>query len=262
MYISYKKYGIRIGQAWFTETLPEEKPRADIVFFHGSRERKEGSFCRTEVFHTLFSDLSLPEEELYGAIHKNVRYEIRKNEKEPMTVQVFAKEALYGDEKKLEELENMYHALYLSKGMNQALNHGQLLGYAKTGALVLTEILSEGQPLVIHSYLTDGKQTRLLHSVSEFRNEGADANLVARANKRLHWEDMKYFKEHGVSLYDWGGISNPDNPNGIDAFKMKFGGAPETYYNVLEGKSLPGKLAVMAIKWKDGRKKRAEREAE
>lgn len=262
MYISYKKYGIRIGQVWFEEALPEGKPRADIVFFHGSRERREGSFCRTEVFHTLLSDLSLSEEELYSAIHKNVRYEIRKNEKEPMTVRFFTKEMLSGDEKTLEELENMYHALYLSKGMNQSLSHGQLLGYAKTGALVITEILFERQPLVIHSYLTDGKQTRLLHSVSEFRNEGADANLVARANKRLHWEDMKYFKEHGMDLYDWGGISNPDNPNGIDSFKMKFGGTPETYYNVLEGRSLLGKLGVVAVKLKDGRKKRSEREAE
>lgn len=262
MYISYKKHGIRIGQAWFEENMTQGKSHADIVFFHGIREKKKGNFCKNEVFYTLFSDLLLPEEELYSAIHKNVRYEIRKNEKESMTVKYFTKKELLEEQKRLEELEEMYHALYLSKGMNQFLNHDQLLGYAGTGALVLTEIFSEGQPLVIHSYLTDGKQTRLLHSVSEFRAEGADANLVARANKRLHWEDMKYFKERGVNLYDWGGISNPDNPNGIDAFKMKFGGVSETYFNVLEGRTLLGKLGVMAIKLKDGRKEKQKREEE
>ena len=250
MYISYKKYGIRIGQVWFDENWKKTKPYPDIVFLHGMKNKQEGSDCRSDIFHTLFHDLSLPEEELHSAIQKNVRYEIRKNEKEPMDIQIFNGEELIRNQRKLEELENMYEALYRSKGMKQTLNHEQMLCYAKTGALVLTEILSEDKILVIHSYLTDGKQTRLLHSVSEFRDGISDANLVARANKRLHWEDMKMFKARGVSIYDWGGISNPDHPNGIDAFKMKFGGQLQTSYNVLKGITLLGKLGIWVIKLK------------
>ena len=74
---------------------------------------------------------------------------------------------------------------------------------------------------------------------------------MARANKRLHWEDMKLFKERGVSLYDWGGISDPDHPNGIDAFKMKFGGKPLTYYNVLKGITVLGRLGIRVMKLKN-----------
>ncbi|WP_242886157.1 hypothetical protein [Faecalibacterium sp. BCRC 81149] len=31
-------------------------------------------------------------------------------------------------------------------------------------------------------------------------------------------------KEMGVKEYDWGGIASCDEPNGIDRFKMPFGG--------------------------------------
>ena len=60
--------------------------------------------------------------------------------------------------------------------------------------------------------------------------------------------DMKYFKEKGLVRYDWGGISDFENPNGIDEFKLKFGGDKITYYNVFTGNSLLGKLAVTAMK--------------
>ena len=88
---------------------------------------------------------------------------------------------------------------------------------------------------MFHSYIYDVHDARLLHSASCFREESADQNLIGRANKKLQWEDMKYFKEQGVLRYDWGGISDFDNPNGIDEFKLKFGGDKITYYNVLRG---------------------------
>lgn len=251
MYISYKKHGIRIGQVWFEEKWEKTKPCPALVLIHGIKSWTEGRDSKTELFHTLSNDLLLPEEELYSGIQKNVRYEIRKNEKEPMEIRVLEAQELLRSPERLEELEAMYEALYRSKGMKQKLNHEQLLCYAETGALILTEILSQERILVIHSYLTDGEQTRLLHSVSEFRDGDCDANLVARANKRLHWEDMKLFKERGVSMYDWGGISDPDHPNGIDAFKMKFGGQPLTYYNVLKGITVLGKLGIRVMKLKN-----------
>ena len=40
-------------------------------------------------------------------------------------------------------------------------------------------------------------------------------------------------KKMGIENYDWGGISSLDNPNGIDKFKMAFGGSPIFYYNVM-----------------------------
>ena len=248
MYISYKKHGIRIGQVWFEEAFePKKEKLPQLLLIHGCKEEKQGSNVKNEIFHSLVSDLTVEEDLLYSGIQKNVRYEIRKNQKETVTVHVFDAEELQKNPQELHNLEEMYQAMYRSKGMKHSLNHEQMLQYARTGGLLLTEIRQEQTPLVIHSYLTDGKQVRLLHSVSEFREEGMDANLVARANKRLHWEDLKKFREMGMESYDWGGISNPENPNGIDSFKMKFGGTPVTYYNVLEATGFLGKLALRLL---------------
>ena len=58
----------------------------------------------------------------------------------------------------------------------------------------------------------------------------------------------KTFRKKGLIRYDWGGISDFDNPNGIDEFKLKFGGEKITYYNIFAGNTLLGKLAVTAMK--------------
>ena len=72
--------------------------------------------------------------------------------------------------------------------------------------------------------------------------------MIGRANKRLHWEYIKYFKQKGLLRYDWGGISDFENPNGIDEFKLKFGGEKITYYNIFAGNTVLGKAAVLAMK--------------
>ena len=95
----------------------------------------------------------------------------------------------------------------------------------------------------------DEKNARLLHSVSDFR-EREDASLIARSNKRLHWADMELFSSMGIEVYDWGGISSLEKPNGIDSFKMKFGGQLVTRYNVFLGRTILGKLAILALKIK------------
>lgn len=55
-----------------------------------------------------------------------------------------------------------------------------------------------------------------------------------------------------MQILDWGGISSIDNPNGIDFFKKGFGGIECSYYNVIIGKTIKGKLVVWLIKLKRG----------
>lgn len=61
---------------------------------------------------------------------------------------------------------------------------------------------------------------------------------------------MKLFAGIGIQKYDWGGISSLTEPNGIDVFKMKFGGDLTTYYNVITGQTPLGKLAMLVLKKK------------
>ena len=147
----------------------------------------------------------------------------------------------------------MYELMYKEKGQKAVFNMTQFKEYLKEEAIWVTAIYDKEQPLVFHSYIVGEKQVRLLHSVSDFRSDEKDANLIARANKRLHWEDICLFKNEGKEVYDWGGISSLENPNGIDAFKCKFGGSPLSYYNVYKGKSLLGKAIVSVMKLKTQR---------
>ena len=68
-------------------------------------------------------------------------------------------------------------------------------------------------------------------------------------NKLLHIKDMEWFRERGYLLYDWGNIHSSQNPNGIDKFKMSFGGEIVTVYNSFVGNSLLGKLLVSLYKF-------------
>ena len=65
--------------------------------------------------------------------------------------------------------------------------------------------------------------------------------MLGRANKYLHWNDWIYLKQQGVVEYDWGGIASYEKPNGIDKFKMSFGGQYKKYYNLFCNCSIAAK---------------------
>lgn len=247
--ITYKKKGISLTQVWYPLDDSYKNIKTDLFFVHGVQEKKgEGVF---QTFHTLYTDLGTTEEDLMSKIHKNFRYEIRRNMKEEVVYRTYASEEILQNEALLLDCADMYQNMYAQKGMKNSLNLEQMRLYAEKGCLVITAMSQNQENLVYHTYITEGTNTRLLHSFSEFRKENLDANMIARCNKRLHWEDYLYFKARGYVSYDWGGISNPQNPNGIDEFKMRFGGEPYTYYNQYAAGSFLGKLIVWALKMKN-----------
>lgn len=253
---TYRKKGIRITQVWYPDQEKIKNVRTDLVFYHGVAKADDSRRRISTAFHTLMTDLTAREEELLGKINKNVRYEIRRNKKEDAEYRIFTSKDLKEDPQTVAAFAEMYELMYEEKGMKANFNHNQLAAYLAADCFVLTGIYTSGKPVVFHSYIMGDKEVRLLHSVSDFRSSEADANFVARANKRLHYEDMLFWKKEGKERYDWGGVSSLENPNGIDAFKFKFGGEPLTYYNIYEGVSWIGRLAVTVLK---KRKERAEK---
>lgn len=251
--VTYRKKGIRITQVWYPKNLSSEKVKTDIVFYHGVDKEDNGKNRVSSVFHTLITNLTVTEDELQSKINKNVRYEIRRNKKENAEYKTFSSEELKKDSETVDAFAKMYELMYEEKGMKSVLNRIQISAYLDADAFFLTGIYADGKPVVFHSYIMGEKDVRLLHSVSDFRSSEADANFVARANKRLHFEDMLLWKNKGKERYDWGGVSSIETPNGIDAFKFKFGGEPLTYYNVYEGVSMIGKLAVRILKKRKGK---------
>ena len=138
----------------------------------------------------------------------------------------------------------MYRARYAEKTRARSLEHTSDNEYIENRAFILTCAYIDNKPYVFHSYIVDDTHSRLLHSCSEFRvQDNTVKNSIGRANKLLHYKDMLYLKDLGIVLYDWGGVSAPKQPNGIDKFKMSFGGRPIDYYNCTIDLCLKAKLA-------------------
>ncbi len=252
--VSYRKKLIQVNQIWYPgavklSELLGQKRRADILFVHGVPVGEtKGRFRGWQEFHTCMNDLTMSEEKMHAAVNKNVRYECRRSERDGIEIQFYQKSDLEKDRKLLGQFAQLYESMYQSKGIDAKYNLTGVKKYIEADSVLFSAVWHEGEMLVFHSYICDHTDARLLHSASCFREESADQSMIGRANKRLHWEDILYFKKKGLQRYDWGGISDFDNPNGIDEFKLKFGGDKATYYNVYAGNTLLGKMAVTAMK--------------
>jgi hypothetical protein len=134
-----------------------------------------------------------------------------------------------------------YEEMYQEKNMVVTLGEQLLKKYIDAKCLYISVAYVNEEPMVFHSYINCGEKARLWHSCSTFRDDKSLATLIGRANKRLHWEDMLFFKELGLKSYDWGGIFDYESANGIDLFKLAFGSDRKDYYNAVVAQSLIGK---------------------
>lgn len=251
---SYKKKFIKVNQIWYpgevtVSDLLRQKRKADILFVHGAPiEETKGSFRGWQEYHTCMNNLTISEEEMLASVNKAVRYQFRRSEKDNIEVRFYTKAEIQKSPELIDTFADIYERMYRSKGSDTKLNVTAINKYLESDGIIFSAIWHEGEMIVFHSYICDDQDTRLLHSASCFREESADQSMIGRANKRLHWEDILYFKKKGLVRYDWGGISDFENPNGIDEFKLKFGGDKITYYNIFVGNTVLGKLAVAAMK--------------
>ena len=257
--VSYRKkivqnLYLQVNQIWYPGTasitgLLGQRRKADILFVHGVPfEETKARFRGWQEYHTCMNDLTRSEEEMLAAVNKAVRYQFRRSEKDQIEIRFYTKKEIGQSPELMETFADIYERMYQSKGSDTKLNVSAIQKYLEADGILFSAVWHEGEMIVFHSYICDATDARLLHSASCFREESADQSMIGRANKRLHWEDILYFKKKGLLRYDWGGISDFDNPNGIDEFKLKFGGDKITYYNVFAGNTLLGKLAVAAMR--------------
>jgi lipid II:glycine glycyltransferase (peptidoglycan interpeptide bridge formation enzyme) len=198
--------------------------------------------CQSSLQRTLITDLSASEEELWSEMSGTVKNEINKSKKEATVTQSYIGSEV--TDELLKAFSEMYTELYEEKRIHgKTLNLEELKAYREKNALLVTTAAMNHEVVVYHSYITVEKNSRLLHSCSMFRiQDNRVRNAIGRANKFLHWNDWLLLKSRGVEEYDWGGISSCDKPNGIDRFKMAFGGTYREYYNVVCTCSMKAKL--------------------
>lgn len=246
---TYKKSVLKIENVWFAskEDVYEivrggEKNAVDVINFHGiSFDEKPRQWDEQ---YTIISNLDESEEDLQKRIRKNFRYEIRRAEKEGVEIKSFSSKEFSQERKLLDAFEETYNQMYRDKRMDVVFNRKQIEEYLRTECMIVTVGFWNGIPYVFHSYIYNKTNARFYYSTSPFRCEENSAALIGRINKSMHWHDIKMFKKMGIVYYDWGGISDKDASNGIDQFKIGFGGNIEKYYNHSIGISLKGKFAI------------------
>lgn len=150
-------------------------------------------------FHTIVVELSDSEDMLLGNCGKNTRYKINRARREGVC---------FALEKNLQNFATFFNTFAQQKSLTN-LQEAQIDALAPH--LHVTKAQLDGEVLVMHSYLIDTitRRARLLHSASHFRqeNETISRNLIGRANRFLHFEDILYFKNLGYKIYDFGGYA-------------------------------------------------------
>jgi lipid II:glycine glycyltransferase (peptidoglycan interpeptide bridge formation enzyme) len=210
----------------------------------------------SDISYTYWTSLQPEETDIFNSFSKTIRYEIRRSEKDAINIHVYnAKDCI----RMLDDFKATYMH-FCEQCNNDELKHiyddALIRTYIDNGCFFLS-VAEFDKGKVYHAYIYDESNACLWYSASDFRNPNVDRNLAARANKRLHFEDIKYFKEMGLQRYDWGNISsrNNENPNGIDYFKASFGGTYAEVYCYTVGNTFLGKVLVLAKKMASREKK-------
>ncbi len=243
----YRKYGFRIAEVWCDE--PTENITADIIRIHQAPFPAEGVI--SSPVHSLYMDLRQNEQDIWGLIQKNTRYEIRRGrEKDSIRCEVWD-----GIEPSfLSRFRSAYDVLARQKKTLPMLpwRYVQMLAGAKNFDLSCASSDLDGE-LVFHAHVLGRNIVRQLYSVSFFRdNSSTVSRMVGRANRLLHWENMIRFKNIGYHTYDFGGWYDGKvdvEMLRINAFKESFGGRRAVCYSAEIFVSTRARIIARNLNW-------------
>jgi hypothetical protein len=186
-----------------------------------------------EVYPGLSSiiDLTREQDEIWSKFDKSCRYKINRAPREGITI-------------KFNEGWNEFYPIY--KSLSQKKGFGSwglwdvnLEVMKKYGTLFIAEI--QGNIVSGHLYLEDAENIEFWIGASK-RLEAVPelATQIGFANRLLHWEAMKYARNKGLKTFDLGGIwdfeeaKNDPVKQGINNFKLSFGGQVESRYTYVK----------------------------
>jgi hypothetical protein len=246
---------MRIGEAYFHPAAVDASGlgRLDLVRIVGAFAPPAGGDARKR--HTLVLDLGLDEDALLAQMSKDTRSKVRRAaERDPL--QVWG--APEPSDAEIDEFAAFYDRFADAQSVAPTFRP-RLTALAERGNLVLTAAAdSDGAVLVRHAYVAARGRAFMLYSgstLAESEDSGA-RNLIGRANRYLHWHDIRLFKDRGFDLYDFGGLDIEErSPKtaGIARFKRGFGGEVRPVYSVTKARSLRGAAArrVLALRGVD-----------
>jgi len=240
--IRYQKARLRVVEFFFDER--ETAAEADIVRYQFRPEPIAG--CRSVHFHSLCLDLSRDAGALFGGMHKQTRYEIRRAGQDGLGHEFAARpEGAW-----LAAFYDFYDRFADSRQLLR-VNRARVEALAGHGMFTLSRVSAGGgRTLVWHAYLRGGARACLMHSASFFRLAGpGEAALVSRANRFHHWADILRFRAEGLAIYDFGGwyAGREDAEKlRVNRFKESFGGEAVHEYSAARANTWKGAAALGA----------------
>ena len=229
-----------IVTVWYAEKTIDD----DGIIQYREAKFKDGD---TEDFYTLLTDLTESEDQIKAHFTKGCRYEVNRAYRE--NVNFVIKSGADISDKELDGFLDFFKEFWLSKDMTppdmDSLRE-EMKAYRDNGYLVISHADIDNEISVYHTLLMDDNNARLLHSASLFRLktdlEGGTRKIIGMANRALHFEEMKYFKDKGLRCYDWGGAGKGEDVRSITEFKESFGGTPVTYYDFDQTNGIKAKM--------------------
>lgn len=243
--VAFRRRGMTIGEAYFDPAAADAPGllRADLVRIVAAPSPVSDRGWRKR--HTLVLDLGDDEDALLAQMHKETRSKIRRAADRDL-VEVAG--AARPTEAEVDAFADFYDRFAALQSVAPVFRP-RLYALAARGSLVLTTAAdADGEALVRHAYVAVGGRGYMLYSGSVLAESGDSAtrNLVGRANRYLHWHDIRLFKERGFDLYDFGGLDVDERTPktaGIARFKRGFGGRVVPVYSLTKARSLRGAAA-------------------
>lgn len=221
-------HGTKLITVWFAE---------DRVSDEGIVQYKESKKAIDQAvgFDTLISDLTESEDQIKAHFSKGCKYKVNRAYREDVTYTISDSQDI--SDKMLNEFLDFFEEFWKSKDTSLSDRESlekEMKAYREQNALTIAYAQVHSEIAVYHTHIYDDSTARLLHSASLFRLRGeddGDRNLIGMANRALHYEEMKFFKQKGLKTYDWGGAGKAEDVASITEFKESFGGTPVTYYD-------------------------------
>tara|TARA_B110000977_G_scaffold198397_1_gene283166 strand:+ start:648 stop:1382 length:735 start_codon:yes stop_codon:yes gene_type:complete len=231
---------IKLREVYF-ENLPisgSDHNDVDIIRFvqcRGLQSEFDNNFFSTSI---CFSMLAV---DIFNQFKKGLRYDIKKELEYISRNDLVFFEPNAVTNTVMKPLIGYLNTFQISRHLPR-INKRKLMKLAHLNKLAISFIKKEDSILNYHVYLFDepSGKVRLLYSF----NVKSDFLSV---NKVHTWFDIQKFQAMGMCEYDFGGISSFDQPNGIDRFKLSFGGSRDEYHTAYRACSLVGRI-VMAVK--------------
>jgi hypothetical protein len=203
---------------WFAKEVSWIDSFRLVSYVQSAQPSSRLGFIR-HTFQTKVIDLTASEDWIFGQFRKNTRYGIRRARRDGVTCH------FDGDPVTFRRFYNQF-----ARGRGLRPIPSGLIESAVAEVCLSYARLDDGV-LVMHCTLADRtlRRGRLWYSCSCHTLEDSleVRNTVGRANRLLHFEDMRYFKRQKLAIYDFGGYSADQTDRkrmAINAFKDGFGG--------------------------------------